>query len=118
MLLSVRKRGRLSSIVCACVDGLSSVWRQEGLAGLYRGTSLALVGGSNGAIQFMAYEEMKRWGFERKKRQFAKAGKEYTAADDKLVCQLNLPICRVVESPDLGDHSAVKYRVYDHVGSE
>ncbi|TBU50557.1 mitochondrial FAD carrier protein [Dichomitus squalens] len=64
--------------------GLSSVWRNEGVAGLYRGTTLALVGVSNGAIQFMAYEEMKRWGFERKRLQFTKAGKEYTAADDKL----------------------------------
>ena len=67
------------------LDGFSSIWRNEGLAGLYRGTSLALVGVGNGAMQFMAYEEMKRWGFERKKRQFAKAGKEYTTADDKLV---------------------------------
>ncbi|KAI0662871.1 mitochondrial carrier [Cubamyces menziesii] len=64
--------------------GLSSIYRHEGLAGLYRGTSLALFGVSNGAIQFMVYEEMKRWGFERKKRQFAKAGKEYTPSDDKL----------------------------------
>ncbi len=55
---------------------------------MYRGTSLALFGVSNGAIQFTAYEEMKRWGFDRKKRQFAKAGKEYTTADDKLVCYL------------------------------
>ena len=66
-------------------DGLSSIYRQEGLAGLYRGTSLALFGVSNGAIQFMAYEKMKVWGFERKRRQFVKAGKEFTAGDDKLV---------------------------------
>nr|VWO99329.1 Oligopeptidase B [Ganoderma boninense] len=66
------------------LDGFSNIWRNEGLAGLYRGTSLALVGVGNGAIQFMAYEEMKQWGFDRKKRQFAKAGKEYTTADDKL----------------------------------
>ncbi|KAI0352751.1 mitochondrial FAD carrier protein [Trametes cingulata] len=64
--------------------GLTSVYRNEGIAGLYRGTTLALFGVSNGAIQFMVYEEMKRWGFERKKRQFAKAGREYTTADDKL----------------------------------
>ncbi|KAI1785331.1 mitochondrial FAD carrier protein [Ganoderma leucocontextum] len=64
--------------------GFSSIWRNEGIAGLYRGTSLALFGVSNGAIQFTAYEEMKRWGFDRKRRQFAKAGKEYTTADDKL----------------------------------
>ncbi|KAI0723569.1 mitochondrial FAD carrier protein [Earliella scabrosa] len=64
--------------------GLSSIYRTEGLSGLYRGTTLALVGVGNGAIQFMAYEELKRWGFERKKRQFAKAGREYTTHDDKL----------------------------------
>ncbi|RDX52956.1 mitochondrial FAD carrier protein [Polyporus arcularius HHB13444] len=64
--------------------GLTSIYRNEGLSGLYRGTSLALFGVSNGAIQFMAYEEMKRWGFERKRRQFAKDGREYTPQDDKL----------------------------------
>lgn len=66
-------------------DGLSSVFRQEGLRGLYRGTTLALFGVTNGAIQFMGYEEMKKWGFDRKRIQFAKAGREWTPADDKLV---------------------------------
>ncbi|KAI0722037.1 mitochondrial FAD carrier protein [Cerioporus squamosus] len=51
--------------------GLTSVYRNEGISGLYRGTSLALFG-------------MKRWGFERKKRQFAKEGRAYTPQDDKL----------------------------------
>ncbi|KAI6151675.1 mitochondrial carrier domain-containing protein [Pisolithus tinctorius] len=64
--------------------GLSSVWRTEGMTGLWKGTSLALVGVSNGAVQFMAYEEMKRWGFERKRRQFMKAGRTMTPEDDKL----------------------------------
>jgi len=36
--------------------------------GLGRGTMLALVGVGNGAIQFMTYEKMKAWGFERKRR--------------------------------------------------
>lgn len=64
--------------------GLSSVWLTEGMTGLWKGTSLALVGVSNGAVQFMAYEEMKRWGFERKRRQFMKAGRTMTPEDDKL----------------------------------
>ncbi|TFY82922.1 hypothetical protein EWM64_g1086 [Hericium alpestre] len=64
--------------------GLTSIHKHEGIKGLYRGTTLALFGVSNGALQFMAYEEMKRWGFERKKRQFRKAGREYTTDDDKL----------------------------------
>ncbi|THH13333.1 hypothetical protein EW146_g6876 [Bondarzewia mesenterica] len=66
------------------LDGFKTIYRSEGLAGLYRGTSLALVGVSNGALQFMTYEEMKRWAFERKKRQYATAGKEWTAKDEKL----------------------------------
>jgi len=46
---------------------------------------LALVGVSNGAVQFMAYEEMKRWGFEQKRKQFEKAGQAMGPEDDKLV---------------------------------
>lgn len=66
-------------------DGLSTVWRMEGLAGLWKGTTLALVGVSNGAIQFMAYEEMKRWGFDRKRKQLAKVERTMTLEDEKLV---------------------------------
>lgn len=65
-------------------DGLASIWGQEGFSGLWKGTSLALVGVSNGAVQFMAYEEMKRWGFEQKRKRFAKAGKVMGPEDDKL----------------------------------
>jgi solute carrier family 25 (mitochondrial folate transporter), member 32 len=49
-------------------DGLYRIARHEGLPGLYKGTVLALIGVSNGAVQFMVYEELKRWGKERKKR--------------------------------------------------
>ncbi|KAG1811536.1 mitochondrial carrier domain-containing protein [Suillus variegatus] len=64
--------------------GITSIWRQEGFSGLWKGTSLALVGVSNGAVQFMTYEEMKRWGFEQKRKRFAKAGKVMGPEDDKL----------------------------------
>ncbi|KDQ65082.1 hypothetical protein JAAARDRAFT_28748 [Jaapia argillacea MUCL 33604] len=64
--------------------GLTSIVTNEGYKGLWRGTSLALVGVGNGALQFMIYEEMKRWGFARKRKQFAASGREYTTDDDKL----------------------------------
>ncbi|KAF5371967.1 hypothetical protein D9615_008072 [Tricholomella constricta] len=65
-------------------DGLATIVRTEGVLGLFRGTSLALVGVSNGALQFVAYEKMKKWGFDRKKRQYKKAGLEWNTDADKL----------------------------------
>ncbi|KAL7004124.1 mitochondrial FAD carrier protein flx1 [Cystobasidiomycetes sp. EMM_F5] len=49
-------------------DGLYQITRKEGLPGLYKGTIMAVVGVSNGAIQFMAYEELKKIVRERKLR--------------------------------------------------
>lgn len=64
--------------------GLSSVYRTEGVNGLFKGTLLALVGVSNGALQFMAYEQMKRFAFKQKRRMFERTGRPYTLEDDKL----------------------------------
>jgi solute carrier family 25 folate transporter 32 len=65
-------------------DGLRSVAQAEGLGGLYRGTSLALFGVSNGAIQFMAYEEMKKWGFEQKKKKIIAQGGTWDPSRERL----------------------------------
>ncbi|KAH9024866.1 mitochondrial deoxynucleotide carrier, partial [Lactarius pseudohatsudake] len=48
--------------------GFRTIFRDSVRGGLYRGTSLALVGVRNGALQFMAYEKMKNWASERKRR--------------------------------------------------
>jgi solute carrier family 25 folate transporter 32 len=66
-------------------SGSLALYREEGLRGLYRGTTLALVGVSNGALQFMAYEKMKSWAFERRRRRLDKLGRAWTMEDDKLV---------------------------------
>ncbi|WFD31779.1 mitochondrial FAD carrier protein flx1 [Malassezia sp. CBS 17886] len=42
-------------------DGLLQTVRTEGIGGLYKGVGLAVLGVSNGAIQFMAYEQLKQW---------------------------------------------------------
>ena len=42
-------------------DGARQLWRDEGLKGFYRGLIPSLFGVSHGAIQFMAYEQLKIW---------------------------------------------------------
>lgn len=50
--------------------GVRSIISSEGLAGFYRGLIPSLFGVSHGAVQFMAYEQLKR----RRARQLAGAG--------------------------------------------
>lgn len=94
---------------CSFSDGLRTIYKTEGIPGLYRGTLLALFGVSNGAIQFMVYEKMKEWGFARQRKQFAQAGRQYTPADDKLVRSPE-----DVSSPS-DMQSTVEYLIHNHV---
>jgi len=91
------------------LDGLSTIARTDGYTGLFRGTTLALVGVSNGAIQFMAYEKMKKWGFDQKRKQAERAGKHYNQDLDKLVRML----CQYFRG--LIDSCLVKPSLYNYV---
>ncbi|MCJ1385918.1 hypothetical protein MMC17_009042 [Xylographa soralifera] len=42
-------------------DGTRRIYQVEGLSGFYRGLVPSLFGVSHGALQFMAYEQMKKW---------------------------------------------------------
>lgn len=43
----------------AAADAFASICRHEGFGGLYKGFIPGLFGASHGAVQFMAYEELK-----------------------------------------------------------
>jgi solute carrier family 25 (mitochondrial folate transporter), member 32 len=94
--------------------GFRAIYRDEGWRGLYRGTSLALVGVTNGALQFMAYEKMKSWAFERKRRRFAKLGREWTMQDDKLV-RFSFLFCLTRDLALLTCTAAVQYDIHCHI---
>jgi solute carrier family 25 folate transporter 32 len=47
--------------------GTRTLWQNEGIKGFYRGLTPSLFGVSHGAVQFMAYEQLKnRWALGRK----------------------------------------------------
>ncbi|GAA5833060.1 hypothetical protein JCM5353_006761 [Sporobolomyces roseus] len=48
--------------------GLYRLIRDEGFRGASKGMTLALIGVSNGAIQFMTYEELKKWRVESRRK--------------------------------------------------
>lgn len=66
-------------------DGLSTIYKTEGLGGLYRGSLLTLFGVANGSIQFASYEWIKLRRAAQKKAAFAKEGRAWRTEDEKLV---------------------------------
>lgn len=66
-------------------DGLKSVYRTEGIRGLYKGSLLALVGVTNGSIQFAAYEEIKRRRTDLKKKRIELSGGVWKQENEMLV---------------------------------
>jgi len=92
--------------------GMNSIAKTEGLRGLWKGTSLALFGVSNGALQFMAYEEMKKWGFARQRRTAIAEGKTWNEAEARLVSSFDLVLGEFMQTVY---GVPVKYLLYPHV---
>jgi hypothetical protein len=69
-------------------DGLGRVYSTEGIRGLYKGSLLALVGVTNGSIQFAAYEEIKRRRADVKRARLEKRGIQWGPQHEMLVSGL------------------------------
>ncbi|EJU06083.1 mitochondrial carrier [Dacryopinax primogenitus] len=64
--------------------GVYEIARTEGIRGLYKGGTFALIGISNSALQFMAYEQLKHIGFEWKRRRHERQGRPWREGQEKL----------------------------------
>ncbi|GAA6005045.1 hypothetical protein JCM11491_002320 [Sporobolomyces phaffii] len=58
------------------LNGLWRLFREEGFRGGSKGMTLALIGVSNGAIQFMTYEELKKWRVELRRKRIGSSSSE------------------------------------------
>uniref|UniRef100_A0A182K3M3 Mitochondrial folate transporter/carrier n=1 Tax=Anopheles christyi TaxID=43041 RepID=A0A182K3M3_9DIPT len=59
LCLQCNERAGSGTGYAGMVDGLTKIYRTEGIRGLYRGFVPGMFGVSHGALQFMTYEEMK-----------------------------------------------------------
>lgn len=66
-------------------DGLTRIYHEEGPRGWWKGTSMALFGVTNGALQFMFYEEMKKRAFVLQKARKEGDGGPWDQNKEKLV---------------------------------
>jgi hypothetical protein len=85
---------RWRTILTTLTDGLRSVYRTEGIRGLYKGSLLTLAGTANGSIQFATYEEIKRRRAEMKRKRYQAHGREWHTEDEKLVSAKQLGTLR------------------------
>jgi len=54
------KKPIISSYLKVIVDALRTVWKEEGIRGLYRGLLPSFFGVSHGVVQFVVYEELNK----------------------------------------------------------
>lgn len=78
-------QGQAAASYRGLYDGLRQIWRYEGIRGMYKGAGLALFGVSNGAIQFVCYEELKRWRMAVARRKAWERGERIETTADEAV---------------------------------
>lgn len=78
------------------------MYTTEGIRGLYKGSLLALVGVTNGSIQFAAYEAIKRQRGDLKRARVEKSGETWGPEHEMLVSLGFLPPSDRVCRPSIG----------------
>lgn len=68
--------GKITPWIAIIADGIRQLFRTEGIRGFYSGLIPSLIGVSHGAVQFMFYEELKKWRIRQKRG----------SVEPKLVC--------------------------------
>jgi len=66
-------------------DGLTRIYHEDGPRGWWKGSSMALFGVTNGALQFMFYEEMKKRAFAFQKARRERDSIPWDQNQEKLV---------------------------------
>jgi solute carrier family 25 folate transporter 32 len=83
------------------MSGLGSIYRTEGVRGLFHGMTPSLFGVSHGALYFVAYEKLKVW------RKQAKKGEPLSNADTLLTSSLSKVFAGMLTYP----HQVIRARL-------
>ncbi|KAI7887896.1 mitochondrial carrier domain-containing protein [Mucor mucedo] len=99
-------------------DGLKRLYMEEGVKGLYRGIVPALFGVSHGAIQFMAYEEMKKKRNELRQAKGISASDEHNTQLSQTEYIVMAAASKVTASVITYPYQVLKSRLQNHATSE
>lgn len=109
--LCMQKPGELSNYN-GLIDAFMRISREEGIRGLYRGLIPGLFGVSHGAIQFVAYEQLKNF-HKRTQREAEALSRKPNSFEYLLMSSTSKTIAMLVTYPYQVVRSRLQVRVYE-----
>eukprot|EP00804_Cyclotella_cryptica_P027529 CCRYP_007477-RC/>CCRYP_007477-RC protein AED:0.34 eAED:0.37 QI:382/0.5/0.33/1/0.5/0.33/3/0/385 len=104
-------RGAGQKVYAGYGDAVRTIWREEGLGGFYKGISASYWGCTEGAVQFMLYEQIKSRFFERMNRRRQEEGKEVTDKLPQMVYFFSAAIAKGTASVITYPHEVARTRL-------